>query len=186
MLISNLNRPSCLFILGCLLLTACAGNPNQPQDWPQGIPERDYFLAAYEADPKNAGLQSLDQYLTWVQRFYQGWVVYSYGWNRMTEDLLAGIEQEEKRAKVVAMLDDLGRQIATEWSKSNESRDVKTPQMLVWGEALRESVSTESEIELIVAVDKDLQRIKAGQLPLSEIRLKRYFPELGANDEEDF
>ena len=52
-------------LVGCQSLTDSA-------DWPSDVPERDYFLDAYQADTENQQEQTQQQYLSWIIRFYQG------------------------------------------------------------------------------------------------------------------
>src|SRR5688572_19748648 len=75
-------------------LFACSSTKvaRQADAWPKAMPSRAYFLRVYEADDTNKKIQTQEEYLTWIVRFYSGWELYRRGWIKMTDELVAQVD----------------------------------------------------------------------------------------------
>ncbi|MBT5031699.1 MAG: hypothetical protein HOM55_05315 [Proteobacteria bacterium] len=133
-------------------------------------------------DPSNQMVQSLDSYLRWVLRFYQGWPVYDYGWLDLTRDVLTSIENPVKQELLAPRLVELGRVISIEWSKDSSDHYIRTPTISIWGDALREAVIRDDVQALTDKIFKDIDQLASRQLDLKDVTLKRYYD----IEEEDF
>lgn len=174
-----------ILIMTCLLyLAACSHQPRAMHNWSPELPEVGIFLKAYEADQENQNAQSLENYLIWVKRFYQGWIVYDRGWLKMSSELEASIENEEKRVLASEKIQQIGLLIAPEWAKEKEGRYIRTRDVSVWGESLLEALSRGASIEFMNSVAADIALLRQGQIASDDIRIERYFPDL--NDGEGF
>lgn len=151
------------------------------QAWPETVPDRDYFLAAYESDLANQKLQSKTAYLTWIIRFYQGSAIYRRGWNDLVPDVVHGIEQPEQQQALEQQLHSIGKKIAADWAKDNNVRQITTAHLATWGQAMNESVLHSEQIELVQQVARDVNRLLEHQLEPRAIVASRYYPE----DDED-
>ena len=78
-------------------LAGCASTGNNLSHWPTDIPDRSHYVALYQADGENAELQSDDEYLKWVVRFYRGWALSPYSWDWLTEKALEESEAATTR-----------------------------------------------------------------------------------------
>ena len=167
------------------LLAGCASNTRIINSWPADLPPVDLFVSAYQADLDNQKVHSLENYLTWVKRFYQGWALSENGWNRMSEMLVSKAKADEQ-ARVNEKIQQIGLRIAPEWAKEKPERYIYTSTMSVWGDALLESVSREQIISLLDAVLTDLDLLEQDQLQPEDIRIERYFPDRAMNQQDDF
>ena len=157
-----------------VLLTACQSQPHSKNTWPDTVPPKSLFEESYWNDKKNAKSQSLEAYLTWVHRFYDGWIVYSYGWNQTTSDLLETIEDKSDAEIINEKMSGLGIRLAREWAKDKPDRFVHTREMSIWGGTLRDSVITGTSLELVDAVSADLNELASGTISRKEITSERY------------
>lgn len=173
-------------VAGSLLLMALSGcamfQPDISQrGWPGDIPPRSEFEALYAADERNMKQQSEAEYLIWVNRFYHGWQLYPQGWNDLVPEILEGVEDPLERARLEAELYDAGRFIASEWSKDADTRKVRTKQLSIWGNAMREAVTRDEIRQMVEQIARDVDRLKSQQLTYSDITSTRYY----AEDEND-
>ena len=163
-----------IFIV-CAMVGACSTLRDGPaQAWPADLPPVTYFEGVYAKDRQLHGLQSLDDYLSWVRSFYQGAPLYPRGWNDVSEDLLAAAGDPAQRAQRERKLYLLGRDIAAEWSKANSVRVVNAGHLSVWSVAAGRAVKEDSVDETLEAITADLQRLLAGELPPDAITANRY------------
>ena len=176
-----------ILILICLAslatLTGCSlfRPATDGQAWPETVPDRNYFLAAYESDPENQKLQSKKAYLTWIIRFYQGSAVYRRGWNDLVPDVVDSIEPPEQQQALEQKLHSLGKKIAADWAKDNNARQITSAHLATWGQAMNESVVNDEQIELVQEIARDLDRLLRHKLKIQAIVASRYYPE----DEDD-
>lgn len=174
-------------ILICLAtLTTLAGcSPFRPgtdsQAWPETVPDRNYFLAAYESDPANQKLQSKKAYLTWIIRFYQGSALYRRGWNDLVPDVVEGIEPPAQQQALEQKLHAIGKKIAADWAKDNSVRQITTAHLATWGHAMNESVVHDEQIELVQQIARDVDWLLQHQIKPQAIVDSRYYPQ----DDED-
>lgn len=160
---------------GCALLT--------PEDasWPDDLPPLAYFRDAYAADPVNRAVQSEADYLSWIYRFYKGWIAYAVGWLDIRAGVVASVPPAEAE-RVGARLDAIGRSIAAEWAKASRTRYVYKQTLAAWGEALAEAVNRGEVDALIDRVEADLKALAARTLSPDVITTDRYYPGLDDGD----
>lgn len=157
------------------LLLSCATKPPKQADWPQGMPSRDYFVAMYYTDPENVKVEELDEYLLWIVRFYDGWELYSNGWIKVTKDSIATVKDPQKAAEITHKMNLIGQGIACEWAKGKKDRRILTRHIVVWGNALVESIKRDQEIPLINRVLADVNGLVEKRVAIEDIRAERYF-----------
>ena len=164
-----------------VLLTACATHTPVQRDWPQGAPSLAYFEQVYAEDLRNQQEQTLDEYLLWVKRYYEGWELYRRGWLDVTQDLVMQIESPPLADEVNTKMYSVGRAIAGEWAKKTNKRKIFTRHVAIWGNALVESMNRGEELKLINIVQRDVDHLLADKLPVDAITADRYY----APDEDD-
>lgn len=165
----------CLF--GVLLLGGCATLPQdsavQDANWPQGIPERAYFVEQFEGDKANQSAQSSREYLVWIVRFYEGWALYPKGWNWLTEEVVKSVDASE-REWLIGKMYSIGERISAEWAKDRGHRHVNTNHLLVWGDALKIAVREGSQRDLALKISDDVDGLLAQRIQPDHIDLDRY------------
>ena len=171
-----------LLVTSILSLTACVSRAPQQADWPTHIPSREFFVARYEADADNKASEDLNEYLLWVVRFYEGWELYSNGWTKVTQDALHGVKDPVAAQEIKTKMDLIGQGIACEWPKNKKDRRIYTRHIVVWGNALIESIKRDQELPLINRVLADVNGLVAYQVGVDEIKAERYFPRDGSDD----
>lgn len=169
-----------LILLGTSLL-GCSTYSSKRSSWPEGLPSREYFVAVYAADEDNQRVQSLDSYLTWVVRYYQGWEVYRRGWLQMTDELLESVDDPELAQQISRKMADLGLAICGEWAKKSRERTIYTSHVSVWGNALLEAMARGEELQLISSIQRDVDGLLARKLDKEAVTAERYY----ARDESD-
>ena len=169
-----------------LLFAGCASYPTIVDDWPSNLPDFRIFIDEYSADLDNQKDQSIENYLLWVKRFYQGWVVYDRGWLEMTDELKANINDPQERQIAEQKIHQIGLLIASEWAKEKESRYVKTGAVAAWGESLLKALSRGQALELMESVIQDIALLENGSLSSDEIEIERYYPDLAEGSEDGF
>ena len=155
-----------------VLLAACAGRAPEPP-WPLGIPSSSQFSVEWQASPGNQALQSEDEYLQWVARFYEGFGAVS-GWLDMTRQVLERVPQPE-RAYISARLFELGARIGAEWAKDNSLRRVNTRSAAVWRDALLEALAHGELNTYLDRLSVDVDALLGGALDDDAIRFERYY-----------
>jgi hypothetical protein len=170
-------RPWPALIPVCFL-AACVSIP-RVTDLPEHLPPVSWYVAAWQDDSANQQYQSLDEYLVWVRRFYEGFNI-APGWDDLTRQVLERIPASDQEV-VSSRLFELGRTISVEWAKSNEERLIDTRNAAVWRDALQEALSQGDLDNYLDRVDADVSAILAGSLAGEEIRFERYYV-----DEFDF
>src|SRR5688500_5857212 len=108
-----------LFLMLMALLASCASRSPEPA-WPEGMPPRAQFSAEWQRSGPNQELQSEEEYLLWVTRFYTGYNAVP-GWLAMTRQVLPRVPDAEREA-ISARLFELGGRIGAEWAKDNAVR----------------------------------------------------------------
>ncbi len=113
--------------------------------------------------------------MLWVQRFYLGWEIYKRGWLKMTDELLAEIN-DPKQAKIIEKkLNTLGFNISREWAKKSKQRRIYTRHVAIWGNALLESLDKGESLLLIDKVSDDVDALLAHKLEPKMITENRYY-----------
>ncbi len=163
-----------LFIVFSLLLSACSLFQGAGP-WPNEIPPQQYFIDQYESAESNKAFQDQDNYLKWVQIFYQGSTL-SPGWIVLSEELLLEA-RVDKRAEYKEKMSVLGRLIGAEWAKDNRTRLIDTRCASVWRNALLEAISLNDLDNYIARFEEDVNAILAGSLDKNDIQFERYYEE---------
>ena len=184
-------RIKCLILIGfVLLLGACVSVPEKEASWSSAWPPETLFEAAYEAELDNQAVQSADNYMRWIRRFYQGWTFYSEGWDWLADRVLMGIDDDAQRQQITQQMYSMGMRISREWAKSSNHRVINTRHLLVWGEALKLSAARDQELWLAVKVSADIDRLLAFELDPSMIKSSRYYadsvPAVDSDELDDF
>ena len=133
-------------------------------------------MVHYESDLDNKASEELDEYLLWVVRFYEGWELYSNGWTKVTQDSLRGVKDPAVAREIKTKMDLIGQGIALEWPKNKKDRRIYTRHIVVWGNALIESIKRDQELPLINKVLADVNALVACQVRVDDIKAERYFP----------
>jgi len=156
----------------CLSAAGCVTIPADPASWPQGFPPRAYYQAIWEADGENQEIQSFEEYLTWVGRFYLGTPV-SPGWQGIQEKLLADLEIDEVRL-LAPRLSCLGQTVSCEWAKDNLTRRLNTPMLRTWVRFLSQAKGQGKAIQAVDRLLIDVAALVRGELEPETISLERY------------
>ena len=174
-----------LFVLG-----ACSSIRHQSavDDWPVALPEKAHYIALYQLDAVNQQVQSQEEYLKWVKRFYHGWALSPYSWDWMTKNALDQTALASDRALVQELLASIGYRVSGEWAKDSNQRQINSVNLLTWGDALKMSVKRGQQVELARQISADVDRLLAHELEPDMIDFDRYFPDnssvIAADDHE--
>lgn len=153
-------------------LSACAAL-RPALEWSANAYPRSYFEAAYEEDEMAQMYQTLDDYLLWITRFYNGYSI-APGWLSLTEQVKVRLE-EPKRSEVAERLYHLGGRIGSEWAKDNAVRALDTRNAAVWRDALIESLNQDDIDGYITRVEEDVEKMMSGELNRDDIYFERYY-----------
>ena len=171
-------------ILLSLLVISCARVSLNQDDWPTDIPPLAHYVSLYESDLDNQQQQSMQNYLLWVRRFYYGSPLYSRGWFQVIDEVLNTRDLNHDRQQVRESMLAMGKKMSGEWAKDSDSRVIHTRHLMVWGQALRESMFN-NEVELLVdKVSRDIDDLLANNLSAESIVAHRYYAQ--EEDEEEF
>lgn len=163
-------------------LFACSSQKlARDENWPNTMPPRSYFLETYAADEANKKLQTEQEYLTWIVRFYNGWELYGRGWTKMSNELLEHIDDPEEAREIRTKIDRIGRLVSAEWAKKSDTRTIYLRHVSIWGNALLESLDRDQALELVTRVNQDVDDLLTHKIKPAVITAERYFPA----DEED-
>ena len=155
----------------CLALASCVG-PNI-SNWPDTIPEQQFFVEAYLADEANQRLQSRSEYLEWTLSFYQGNLAYQSGWLDI-ESAVLNAAADREAAQLAAQLNDLGAAIGVEWAKHNRVRVIDSRMLALWGSALQLADNSEQQKRSIELISGDVNGLLSGGLSKDDIVESRY------------
>lgn len=153
------------------VLAACATRTAEPE-WPAGIPPRELFELEWRSSADDR-LQSRDEYLLWVTRFYTGYGAVP-GWLDMTAQVLQRIPAVEHDA-IEARLLELGSRIGAEWAKDNSVRLLNTRSAGVWRDALLEALARNELNAYLDRLSADVDALLSGALHNDAIRFERYY-----------
>jgi len=167
---------SSVIVCAILFLSSCVSHPPQQANWPKDIPAREVFVAHFESDLDNKKNEDLDEYLLWVVRFYEGWELYHNGWTKVTVDSLHGVNDPATAAEIKTKMDLIGLGIACEWAKNKKDRRIYTRHIVIWGNALVESIKRNQELPLINRVLSDVNGLVVNKVAIDDIKPERYFP----------
>jgi len=153
----------------------CSAAVVRQSAWPETLPPQTGFTERYEQDRQTAELQSREQYLTWVERFYQGWDMYPNGWSQISRDLAVKIADPSAKMKVETKLRHLGIVIAAEWAKDNTVRRITTRHVAIWGNALRKSAEPAEILEIVDLVLDDVDNLLNHRMAADTIAENRFY-----------
>jgi hypothetical protein len=164
-----------LLWLAFFLLPGCATQTQvaELQGWPAELPPSQPFRAAWLADTGNQGFQSEQEYLQWVQRFYQGSTL-APGWLEVSNQVLERLGTAE-RESISRRLQPLGISIGTEWAKDNAERLINTRIVAVWRDALLEALRREDLEAFMLLLEQDVSALIEGVLAPDAIQFERYY-----------
>lgn len=163
---------SAAWSLLCLLILGACTTMVTPGNWPANAPPYSDFVTAYRSDEANQALQSEEQYLTWVQRFYEGRPGI-LGWNDITDSVLQDMNREQQSV-VNDLGSRLGQRIAAEWAKDNAVRRIDTAMLSLWGSIMVTAESPETRLEAMRAINNDTRALLEGDLSARQITEERY------------
>jgi hypothetical protein len=166
-----------LLIILIMILPACATLQSNQALWSADLPAQEYFVNEFQRDTVNHQQQTLDQYLTWVTRFYEGTELYPKGWNHITQALLLRITEAEQANEVKDKMQRLGLLISGEWAKNNQTRLINTRHVSIWGNALIKSLEQGETLELLARVSADVDDLLAQRLAADAITEGRFYAE---------
>jgi len=171
-----MNRTRLLLSLALMTIAAaaCVRAPVERVEWPQDLPPMDHYDRLYQEDEANRAVQSREQYLKWVVRFYKGWKLYQDGWHTMTHDVLAGMESGPAKRRMRTKMAHLGRLVSGEWAKDSNGRRIRSRELSIWGQALVNALDRGEEERLIDEVTRDVEALLAGRLDPLQVKLSRY------------
>lgn len=171
----------CTFFFVLTLISACTNHRLAENAWPTEMPSRSYFLTVYNADEDNKRVQTEDEYLKWIVRFYNGWELYRRGWIKMTDELMAQVENPAQAKEIKFKIDRIGRLVAGEWAKKSETRTIYLRHVSIWGNSLLESLDRGEPLPLINRINQDVDDLLARKIHPDVITAHRYY----AQDEDD-
>ena len=155
------------------LITFLGACVSTPSTWPDTLPPVSNFQTNWKLDTANQTIQSEEEYLSWVQRFYEGFNAVP-GWNDMTRQVLMRVPPEEQ-ANARVQLAALGEKISGEWAKDNSVRRIETKTVAIWRDALQESLSRMELNSYLMLVNQDLSALLDGRLIADDITFERYY-----------
>ena len=161
------------FILSVMALLAACSSLQDDDKWSNELPPQPYFLSAYESDAPNQTYQSLEDYLFWVERFYNG-INLVPGWSSLSGQVLEKLE-EPQLSVVETRLYNLGLKIGAEWPKDNQVRLLNSRSANVWRDALIESLSRDELDAYLSILEQDVTDLLAGKIDNEAIYFERYY-----------
>ena len=178
-------KPLLSFVLLSALLTGCANSVRHTDsEWPSSLPPKDYFVSYYLEDEENQEVCTLDEYLTWINRFYFGWEFYRRGWLQATNELVDSVHNPAHREAVRSRSLLVGKLVSSEWAKDRNHRFINTGHLSVWGNAIVNSMENQEQLSMLDKVLADIALLQSGQLQPSDIHERRYFDTVAFDDRE--
>ena len=169
-----------LVLVLVLLLTSCAGTSKFKSElWPRHIPSLEYYQNLYAEDSANSAVQSENDYLRWVKRFYLGWVLYPNGWDWLTDNALSEASSEQDRMLLKVRLAEIGEKVSGEWAKDSAYRTVNSAHLMTWGNVLKLSLKRQEIDRVTAMINSDVDELLGRKLIPSDIDFDRYFPPAG-------
>ena len=141
--------------------------------WPKELPSQQYFINYYRSNNENRAYQDQEEYLYWVQIFYQGSAL-APGWLQLTNQLLEEVV-ESKKPGYAARMYALGQRVGAEWSLDNRVRRIDTRSASVWNEVLLEAKVLEDLDNFLQRFEADVADILADRLHKDDIAFTRYY-----------
>lgn len=156
--------------LSFFVLVGCVSGLGQ---WPEQLPAQRYFVSSYEQDSENKALQSQEDYLTWIVRFYLGWELMPTGWHDLRENMLFGLEGSDY-VEMEQDLGALGAKISAEWAKDNSVRKIDSAMLSLWGSVIQADFAVDARMSSVELIMQDVNAVLVGATPPSAINEERY------------
>jgi len=166
-------------LLLSVLLSACAQRSDLLA-WPAHLPHKAHFLRLYAADIPNQALQTQEQYLEWVVRFYEGSEFMALGWNAIVESVLVDLPAQE-HAALSRQLKALGQAISGEWAKDNQVRRIDTAMLSLWGGVMQADFAPEYRVAAVAMIRQDVAQLLNARLAPEHVDEQRYVVALGVS-----
>ncbi|MHC4606433.1 MAG: hypothetical protein ACYTAF_05815 [Planctomycetota bacterium] len=161
-----------LLVLVPVLAAGCIYPEYREGEWPPGVPHKSYYLRLYNADRDNQKHQTVEEFLTWVIRFYKGYSI-APGWHRVEKTLSQDLSNEEF-SMLAPRLAFLGQLISGEWAKHTDVRLIDTRMLSLWGGILRKAMKKKVLKRAIDVLHGDALAVLAGEVKGKEITRSRY------------
>jgi hypothetical protein len=158
-----------------MLIGGCSLVPIAGPEWPDEVPDREYFVQAYNEDTKNSLVQNRNEYFDWVRQFYLGSDVNPLGWLYLERGFLQQI-QSPLRAEAADRLRRLGQEIAAEWAKDNRLRLITSTMLLIWSQVIQEAGESDSGLDALYTIEADVAALLDKRLPAEAVSVERYVP----------
>ena len=174
-----------LLLAACLGLLAACGSTGTLSNWPEPLPARSHFVEQYQQDAVNRRVQSQEDYLTWVIRFYEGSLMVPQGWHDLTGGLSDDLPESDARLLALKRRE-LGMLIAAEWAKNNDVREIDTKMLTLWGSVMQQELQPNTRLAALNQILGDVQAILNGRLPPGAVTRSRYEEKLGISLKDDW
>lgn len=169
----------------CLGVLAACSSTGTVSNWPEPLPARSHFVEQYQQDTVNRRVQSQEDYLTWVVRFYEGSLMVPQGWHDLTRDLADDYPASDARLLTLKRRE-LGMLIAAEWAKNNDVREIDTQMLTLWGSVMQQELQPHTRLAALNQILGDVQAILNGRLPPDAVTRSRYEEKLGISLKDDW
>ena len=70
----------------------------------------------------------------------------------------------------------------TEWAQNNESRNITSSTISVWGNGIRTAIENSEQFQYLDLIEKDAAALISGDLDAKVISRERYYPSEDFND----
>lgn len=164
-----------ILLVFIVFISACTSHKVAEQTWPAKMPSHNYFLTIYNADKHNQQVQTEEDYFKWIVRFYNGWELYRRGWLKMTDELMAQVENPAEADEIKFKIDRIGRLVSGEWAKKSDTRTIYLRHVSIWGNALLESLDRGEPLPLINRINQDVDDLLARKIHPDTITAQRYY-----------
>ncbi len=118
-------------------------------------------------------MQTQEEYLYWVRRFYLGYSLVP-GWLSITHQVLKPLDGEYRSLKSRELYD-LGERIGSEWAKDNGVRLIDTRTTAIWGQAALEAVQRDDLDNFLRLLRDDVESLLGAQASVKDISFERYY-----------
>ena len=179
------NIYSLIILLMSVLLASCSAPVKEgalENNWPGDIPQYGYYEQLYLQDEDNQTVQTQDDYLTWVKRFFKGWIGFAKGWHDVSQQIVENVPTQDHDT-IRDQLADMGKRVSGEWAKKSKKRLIYTKDLAIWGDALSEALYHEQILETVQSIDRDINALLNKEITSNEITMDRYFSDQNVDQE---
>jgi len=131
-------------------------------------------------DKSNQDLQTREQYLEWVVRFYEGSEFLALGWNAISESVLVDLDTAQ-HAQISHDLQGLGASISGEWAKDNKVRRIDSAMLSLWGAVMQADFAPEYRMSAVAMIREDVTSLLSESLAPELVDEQRYALALGVS-----